>query len=262
VTAVRGIVLDMEGVLHVDWQPIRGSAEAVRRLAGAGLALAVLTNTTGRTRAAIAERLDGMGFALPAGRIITAASAAADHVRAEHPGARVCALVEPGVAPDLEGIDIVADPGDADVVLLGGPDGSWTYERLNRVFRVIREGVPLIAMQRNRWWPTVDGPSLDAGMFVAGLEYAASTTATVIGKPSPEIYRTACELLGVPPAAAMMVGDDPESDLAPAAAIGMRTCLVRTGKGAAFGEAAVDLDLPDLAALPEALVQKGLTGRA
>ena len=33
VSDVRGIVLDMEGVLHVDWSPIPGSAEAVAELA-------------------------------------------------------------------------------------------------------------------------------------------------------------------------------------------------------------------------------------
>jgi len=252
-SAVRGIVLDMEGVLHVDWHPIDGSAEAVERLAGAGMALGVLTNTTGRTRAEIAERLAAMGFALPAERIITAASASADRLRSEHPGARVFAMVEAGVAADLEGIALVDDPAEADVVLLGGPDESWTYGRLNGVFRALRTGVPLVAMQRNRWWPTAEGASLDAGMFVVGLEYAASVTAEVVGKPSPAIYRTACDLLGVAPEQAMMVGDDPESDLAPATGIGMRTCLVRTGKGSSFGEATVDLDLPDLAALPAAL---------
>jgi HAD superfamily hydrolase (TIGR01458 family) len=253
VSVVSGIVLDMEGVLHVDWRPIEGSAEAVGALAAAGIELAVLTNTTGRTRADIAERLAEMGFPLPAERIITAASASADRLRAEHPGARVYAMAESDVAADLEGVALVDDPAQADVVLLGGPDASWTYARLNAVFRVLREGVPLIAMQRNRWWPTAEGASLDAGMFVAGLEYAASITAEVVGKPSPAIYRTACELLGVVPGEAMMVGDDPESDLAPAAGIGMRTCLVRTGKGATFGAAAADLDLPDLAALPAAL---------
>jgi ribonucleotide monophosphatase NagD (HAD superfamily) len=88
---------------------------------------------------------------------------------------------------------------------------------------------------------------------VVGLSYAAATEPVVVGKPSTEIYRSACRLLGVAPAEAMMVGDDPESDLAPAAGIGMRTCLVRTGKGSSFGEVDVDLDLADLAALPAAL---------
>jgi HAD superfamily hydrolase (TIGR01458 family) len=253
VSDLRGIVLDMEGVLHVDWAPIAGSADAVAALAAAGLELAVLTNTTTRTRSAIADRLAAMGFALPAQRIVTAASAAAEHLRAAHPGARVYALVERGATGELEGITLVDDPAQADVVLLGGPDDSWTYAHLNAVFGALRAGVPLIAMQRNRWWPTAQGPALDAGMFVAGLEYAASIRATVVGKPSPAIYRGVCRLLGVPPAQAMMVGDDPESDLAPAAEIGMRTCLVRTGKGASFGDARVDLDLPDLAALPGAL---------
>lgn len=252
-SSLHGVVLDMEGVLHVDWHAIPGSPEAVAALQARGLATGVLTNTTGKTRADIAERLAAMGFPIAADQITTAASAAAAHLRSQHAGKRVYALVEAGAIGDLDGLELVDDPADAGVVLVGGPDESWTYGRLNAVFRALLGGVPLVAMQRNRWWTTAAGPALDAGMFVTGLEYAAATDATVIGKPSPAVYRTACELLGVAPAEAMMVGDDPESDLAPARAIGIRTCLVRTGKGASFGAAEVDLDLPDLAALPPAL---------
>jgi HAD superfamily hydrolase (TIGR01458 family) len=253
--APAGIVLDMEGVLHVDWRPIDGSPEAVEELRRRGIELAILTNTTGRTRAAIAARLSAIGFDFDHGRIVTAASAAAEHLRRRHPGAAVYALVEDGATGDLEGIELSEHPRDAAVVLLGGPDETWTYGRLNAVFRAVLEGTPLVAMQRNRWWPTVDGPSLDAGMFVAGLEFSSGVTATVVGKPSPEIYRSACQLLGVEPERAMMVGDDLETDLPPARSIGMRTCLVRTGKGATFADpaAGVDLDLPDLAALPSAI---------
>jgi ribonucleotide monophosphatase NagD (HAD superfamily) len=90
---------------------------------------------------------------------------------------------------------------------------------------------------------------------VSGLEYSAGVRATVVGKPATEIYRAACALVGAEPARAMMVGDDLESDLPPAAEIGMRTCLVRTGKGASFGDAEVDLDLASLAELPAALLR-------
>ena len=109
-------------------------------------------------------------------------------------------------------------------------------------------------MRTPGWWPTSSGPSLDAGMFVAGLEFSARVSATVVGKPSPAIYERACALMGVAPGDAMMVGDDLESDLPPARQIGMRTCLLRTGKGSTFPDRAdVDLDLPSLAALPAAL---------
>ena len=138
------------------------------------------------------------------------------------------------MAVELEGVDLVEDPASADVILLGGPDEGWTYPRLNAVFRRLVEGVPLVAMQRNRWWPTVDGPSLDAGAFVAGLEYATGAEATVVGKPAAGIFEVACELAGAPPSEAAMIGDDLESDLRPARALGMCAVLVRTGKGSTF----------------------------
>jgi HAD superfamily hydrolase (TIGR01458 family) len=255
-TPPRAVVLDMEGVLHVDWRAIDGSAAAVERLTAAGVGLAVLTNTTGRTRADIAGRLAEMGMPIPAGRIVTAASAAAAYLRRHHAGARVHALAEPAIAGELEGVQLVDDPAAAEVILLGGPDQGWTYPRLNAIFRRLVDGVPLVAMQRNRWWPTVDGPSLDAGAFVAGLEYAAGIEAPVVGKPAPGIFEVACELAGAPPGEAAMVGDDLESDLRPARELGMRVVLVRTGKGGSFSPAPgdVDLDVPDLAAAVEALL--------
>ncbi|HEU0193394.1 MAG TPA: HAD-IIA family hydrolase [Gaiellales bacterium] len=243
------VVLDMEGVLHVDWQALPGAPEAVRDLHAAGVDAAILTNTTGKTRDAISGRLGEMGIEIGPERVVTAASAAADHVRKSHPGASVCLLGEPGASAEFAGVELVDDPADAGVLVLGGPDGSLTYERLNAAFRLLREGMPLVAMQRNRWWPTAGGPAMDAGGFVAALEYAAEVEATVVGKPSPEIFRVALGLLGAEPGDAVMVGDDLVSDLRPAAAVGLRTCLVRTGKGGSFqpspGE--VDFAAPDLA---------------
>src|SRR6185312_537055 len=245
---------DMEGVLHVDWAALPGSPEAVRRFAAAGLEIAVLTNTTGRTRAEIAGRLAGLGMPVPAERIVTSASATAEHLRTTTPAPRVCALAEPGVLEEFAGLDLVDRPADADTIVLGGPDGTWTYPVLNAVFAALMRGAALVAMQRNRWWTTRAGPALDAGMFVAGLEYAAGVSATVIGKPSPAIFAAACALTGADPAQAMMVGDDLESDLRPAAQVGMATCLVRTGKGETFEPAPgeVDRHVDDLAALADA----------
>ena len=53
-----------------------------------------------------------------------------------------------------------------------------------------------------------------------------------------------------------MIGDDLESDLRPARALGMRAVLVRTGKGSTFSPQPgdVDGDVPDLAAAVELLL--------
>lgn len=254
----RGIVFDMEGVLHVGYEPLPGAASALAALDAAGLPHAILTNTTSKTRADIAVRLDAMGMPYPAERIVTAGSATIAFLQRRHPGKRVLMLAEPGAfaeAAACGGLNLVEDWREAEVVCLGGPDESITYAHLQEAFRALMEGAAFVAMQRNRWWPTPAGPGLDAGVFVKGLEYSSGRRATVIGKPAAGAYRAALSVLGVKASDAMMVGDDPVADLGTAHRIGMRTCLVRSGKGSTFASPwpTADLDLPGVGELPSAL---------
>ena len=91
-------------------------------------------------------------------------------------------------------------------------------------------GAQLYSLHKNRWWQTRNGPLLDAGVFVAGLEYAADTDAVVLGKPSTPYFESALKALDADPSLTWMVGDDIEADIGGAAAHGMKTVLVRTGK--------------------------------
>ena len=52
-----GIVFDMEGVLHIGYRPLPGSETALAALDAAGIPHVILTNTTSKTRTAIAARL-------------------------------------------------------------------------------------------------------------------------------------------------------------------------------------------------------------
>jgi len=101
---------------------------------------------------------------------------------------------------------------------------------LARAFSELDLGAELYSLHRNRWWQTQRGPLLDSGCFVAGLEFAAETEATVLGKPSPAYFDAACKALDAEPGMTWMIGDDLESDVVGAHGVGMRTVLVRTGK--------------------------------
>ena len=46
-----GILLDIDGVVVVSWEPIEGSVEAIERLRAAGLPVRYVTNTTSRSAA-------------------------------------------------------------------------------------------------------------------------------------------------------------------------------------------------------------------
>ncbi len=227
---MAAILLDIDGVLHVSGEPIAGAADAVRRLRANGHRLRFVTNTTTRSKAPLAQELREHGIEVEDDEIQTAADTAVGALQ----GKRVLALVMHALVHDLEGIELVGEGADA--VLLGGADETpetnlvFSYMNLARAFGELELGAELYCLHRNKWWQTKRGPMLDSGAFVAGLEYAAGVTATVLGKPSPAYFAAACEALDADPALTWMVGDDLESDIAGAQGLGMRAVLVRTGK--------------------------------
>ena len=228
--AVHGVLLDIDGVLTVDWQPLPGAAEAVDALRAAHLPFRFCTNTTSRTRVALARSLAGAGIACRTDEILSAPVATAAHLRAAHPGQRCWVLTEGDVADDLDGVELVERPEDADVVVLGGAGPSFTYPLLDRAFRRIVAGATFVVMHRNLTWRVSDGLALDSGAFVLGIEAASGVSPTVVGKPSPAFFAAARSELSVPADRAVMVGDDLEADVHGAQGAGLRGVLVRTGK--------------------------------
>ncbi len=226
----RGLLLDIDGVLTVSWRALPGAVEALARLRAAEVPLAFVTNTTSATRAEVAARLVTAGFDVDAGEVTTAPRAAAGYLRAEHPGGRCLLLNSGSVGDDLEGVRLAGDGGPVDVVLTGGAGPEIGYDLLNRAFRALMDGAPLVAMHRNLDWETADGLQLDMGAFIAGLERAAGVEATVVGKPSPAFFASVLDRLGLGAGDVLMVGDDIDADVLGAQACGISGVLVRTGK--------------------------------
>jgi HAD superfamily hydrolase (TIGR01458 family) len=228
---IRAVLLDIDGVLTVSWRPVPGAVEAVRRLRDAGFALALVTNTTSRTRAWMAATLSDAGFAVTADDIFTAPAITAAYLARNYPGAR-CVLLNSGdITADLAGVTIISgDAAAPDVVILGGAGPEFSYPALNRVFGYLLGGARLVAMGRNLYWRTDQGLQLDAGAFLPGLEQASGVPAEVTGKPAAAFFATALGALGADPSTALMVGDDIEADVLAAQRAGLTGVLVRTGK--------------------------------
>ena len=225
---VDGVLLDMDGVLVSSWRPLPGGPEAVRWLRDERIPFRLITNTTTHTRADLAGTLARAGIDVSPDEIVTAVVATAAYLRNTHPGARTFVLCDGDAHSDLEGVTIVED--GADVVVLGGAYEGFDYPTLNRVFRMLMDGASLVAMHRNLYWWTDEGWRLDAGAYVAGLEEAVGRKAVVCGKPSEAYFTSALAQIGVSPDRAAMVGDDVESDVLGAQAVGLTGVLVRTGK--------------------------------
>jgi len=227
---VSGVLIDIDGVLTVSWQPLPGTVAALQLLREAALPLALVTNTTSRTRASIAAALAGAGFPVTAADILTAPVIAAAYLRERYPGARCLLLNSGDIVEDLADVTLARDGDAVDVVLIGGAGPEFSYQALNAAFGHLQRGATLVAMHRGLYWRTSEGLQLDSGAFVAGLEQAAGTKAEVVGKPAPAFYATALAHLGAAAAGTVMVGDDIENDVLAAQRQGLTGVLVKTGK--------------------------------
>jgi HAD superfamily hydrolase (TIGR01458 family) len=228
-------LLDLDGTLYSGAAAIPGAAATLDRIRGRGTPFQLVTNTTSRSRRALVARLAGYGLEVSADEIVTATLAGVSLIR-EAGYRRVAPFVPAGALEDMEGLDLrggtsSGPQGAADVVVLGDLGERWTFALLQEAFEQLMAGAALVALSRDRYFREGQRLTLDAGPFVAALEYAAGATAAVAGKPSVAFFGAAVARLGRPadPSVAM-VGDDLWSDVEGAQRAGLQGWLVRTGK--------------------------------
>lgn len=224
---VEGLLLDVDGVLVSDWQPLSGAVDAFARLRELKVPFRLMTNTTMLSRSGLAATLAEAGFDVERSELVTAPLATAALLRSRYPGARCFLLGAADLSEDLEGVTLVDEGAD---VVVAGADEAFTWENLNRAFRMLLDGATHVAMHRNLSWLTGGRLALDAGAYVAGLEEAAGVKALVAGKPSSDFFRQAVALLGMPAERVAMVGVDLQNDVLAAQALGLTGVLVRAGE--------------------------------
>ncbi len=249
---IRGILLDIDGVLHVSMQPLPGVAQTLSWLEQQGYATYFVSNTTTMARATLAQRLQQIGLPVSERRLITAPVAAANYIRKHHPGKRCWFLTKGDTANDFDGIELVDTR--ADVVVIGGAEELLSYEAMNAAFRMIMDGAILLALHKNMYWKTKDGLQLDSGPYVRALEIATGRDALVLGKPERAFFEQALDAIGCAAHEAIMVGDDIDNDVGGAQNAGLRGILVCSGKHKAdsplLKRVQPDAILPSLADLP------------
>jgi HAD superfamily hydrolase (TIGR01458 family) len=245
---IKGLLIDLDGTLYVGGSPVEGAHEALARLRDAGLLLRYVTNTTRMPRRAVHEHLLTLGFDMEETEIITPARTVEALIR----GQSCFPLVDKSLLEDLG--DVVLTQDSPDFVLIGDIGEEFGYANLNATFRHLMDGADLLALQKNRYWRREDGLSLDAGPFVAALEYASGKSATIVGKPEQRFFELALREMGLKFHEAAMVGDDPEADVVGARRAGLEGIQVRTGKYSPETESAeANLVIDCIADLPEAL---------
>ena len=230
---MSAILFDLDGVIYVGNSPIPGARDALDWVNEKGIPHRFVTNTTSRPRAAVGDKLRGMGIDLEDELILTPPVAACEWLRRQ--GARRLALfTAPATRGEFAGFEALPETAEdgADAVILGDMGEDWDFHGLNRAFRLLMaEPRPyLVALGTTRYWRAEDGLRLDTGPFVAALREASGATPVVLGKPSAAFFDAALDMLDSRAAETWMIGDDIRGDVHGAQDAGLKGVLVRTGK--------------------------------
>ncbi|XP_058400219.1 phospholysine phosphohistidine inorganic pyrophosphate phosphatase isoform X3 [Diceros bicornis minor] len=227
---VRGVLLDISGVLYDGGEgggvPIAGSVEAVARLKRSRLKVRFCTNESQKSLEYLVGLLRGLGFDISEGDVT--APAPATCLILKERGLRPHLLISDGIRSEFDQIDT----SNPNCVVMADAGEGFSYQNMNKAFQVLMEleNPVLISLGKGRYYKETSGLMLDIGAYVKALEYACGIEAEVVGKPSPEFFKSALREMGVEAHQAIMIGDDIEGDIGGAQRCGMRALQVRTGK--------------------------------
>lgn len=221
---IGGVLLDLDGTVYRGKDPVPGAADFVARLAGRGIPYLFVTNRANRTPEAVCDQLRAMAIDCEPAQVLTSAQATARFLGG---GSAYC-VGEPALPEALEAAGIAVTDRQPDAVVVG-LDSQVTYAKLERATRLILAGARFVATNTDHLLSNHDGFSPGNGAIVAAIAKATSLEPIVVGKPERPIIDAAIELLGVAREGAIVIGDNPATDVLAAQRAGVRSVLILTG---------------------------------
>jgi HAD superfamily hydrolase (TIGR01459 family) len=247
-----GFILDLWGVIHDGVRPYPGAVDCLRRLRDAGKRAVLLSNAPRRAHsAAAAMRAMGIDEDLYTG-IVTSGEVTHALLRDRTVpafsalGRRLYHLGPERDRNVFAGLDVevVASPADAEFFLNTGPDDHRSptsiapYEA--EMAASLGAGLPMVCANPDLEVIRGGNRLICAGALALHYE-ALGGRVLWVGKPDPSVYGPVLELLAVPKARVLAVGDSLRTDIAGAKAAEVDSCWVLGGIHAE------ELSTPDLA---------------
>ncbi|WP_462418143.1 HAD-IIA family hydrolase [Kytococcus sp. Marseille-QA3725] len=228
---IRGVVCDVDGVVHAGDRPFTEAVAALNAWMEAGLSVVFVTNNASRSTEELAARLAQDGVRLGVHQVLTGAMAGAHVVagRVEQ-GAAVLVAGSPALSDAVRaaGLSTTTDPQEAVAVVQGYAPGM-TLQQLHDAAHAVTLGADWVATNRDRTLPTGWGTAPGNGAYVAAVVTATGREPVVACKPEAGIYEMALERLGCEPAEVVAIGDRLETDVQGANRAGLHSVLVTTG---------------------------------
>jgi HAD superfamily hydrolase (TIGR01458 family) len=218
------LLIDFDGIIKVGNTTPPDAGDFLEYITTNNIPAIIISNSTLYSGTHITEFLQGHGisFNIPC---ITAIDASLEYIKKNN------LKIKSFCDNSVKSLFSEYETEEPDIVLIGDLGSKWSYEILNDIFRYVYNGAGIIAMQKNKFWKPEGELCLDAGAFIAAIEYASEKKALLIGKPSPLYFEMALHIIGYNLTSGfIMIGDDIDNDIQAAQNLNGKGVLLYTGK--------------------------------
>ncbi|KAG1090764.1 hypothetical protein G6F42_019608 [Rhizopus arrhizus] len=123
-SAIKGVLIDLSGTIHIDKKVIPGAIEAIQRLKASEIPFRFATNTTKVSSKQLVDKLTALGFDVEEKEVFTSLSACRDMITSKR--LRPFLIMEDAAMDEFKGID-VANPN---AVVVGLAPTKFNYEKV------------------------------------------------------------------------------------------------------------------------------------
>jgi HAD superfamily hydrolase (TIGR01450 family) len=242
------VLLDAYGVLVDASSAITGAPELIAELNSKNKQYFVVTNDASRLPETCAARFRGLGLPIPADRILTSGMVLEEYFVEHHLQDAGCVVLGPEDSLEyvrIAGGEIIALPAEdhraVQAVIIGDESGFATLEGLDAVLTLIfrkldrDEPIALLLPNPDLVYPkSGDRYGLAAGALAAMIEQALTARGhraefERLGKPYRPLFDEALRRAACPSDQVVMIGDQLETDIRGANAVGIAGALVTSG---------------------------------
>jgi len=225
---IKGLLIDLEGVLYSDNKLIPGSIEVIKELKKNSIKLRFLTNTTTAPRKLILNKLQDFGFDIEEEEIFTPIIATKNYLR-DNSVKKIALVTDIEIIAEFNDYEITKK--DPEVVIMGDIYKNFNWEILDRIFKLVYlNNAALIALHQNKYCMRDSKVSLDLGPFVKAIEYASCKKSILMGKPEKNFFNLVIKDLDTNNENILMIGDDITADIEGSKNADLKAIQVKTGK--------------------------------
>lgn len=248
--SISALVLDMDGVIWRESEPIGNLPSIFSGFSKAGLKVMMATNNSTRTPVQYVEKLASMGVHVHPEQILNSSMGVAFLLKKRFPNRGPIYIVgENGLQTALEEEGFTISDRQP-LAVVAGIDRDINFQKLKKACLLIRSGIPFYGTNPDRTFPTPEGLIPGAGSILAALEACTDTQPIIAGKPGPTLFEFAMQRLGTTPPETLVIGDRIETDILGGVNAGCKTGLVLSGvtsrEEAEKASPAPDLIIPSL----------------